>query len=57
MENQSQALKPSRIHNNVIEGIDEHKIRTTATIKLFKLEKQMYMVVAPDPDIIIRTCG
>ncbi|KAK7853461.1 putative serine/threonine-protein kinase pix13 [Quercus suber] len=48
----------SRTSNGVTEGVaDSKKQWMHPTIKLVDIEKNMYMGVAPDPDILIRTSG
>lgn len=51
-----QALNANRGSNGVIEGYEE-KLEEHPVIKLVDLEKHMYMAVAPDPDIVIRSSG
>ncbi|XP_062102757.1 dehydrodolichyl diphosphate synthase 6-like [Humulus lupulus] len=49
------AAKPC---NGLIEGIEVcEKQMNLPTIKLVDIEKHMYMAVAPDPDIVIRSSG
>lgn len=45
--------------NGIIEITEEQKYKQgeIASIKLVDIEKHMYMTVAPDPDILIRTSG
>ncbi|GLT72907.1 hypothetical protein SLA2020_448020 [Shorea laevis] len=49
----------SRTCNGVIEGDEESKRKQLVlpTIKVLDIEKHMYMSVAPEPDILIRTSG
>jgi ditrans,polycis-polyprenyl diphosphate synthase len=49
----------SRTCNGVIEGDEETKKKQLVlpTIKVLDIEKHMYMSVAPEPDILIRTSG
>lgn len=49
----------SRTSNGVTEGVADSKKKQWMhpTIKLVDIEKNMYMGVAPDPDILIRTSG
>jgi ditrans,polycis-polyprenyl diphosphate synthase len=45
--------------NGIVEITEKRKYKQgeTASIKLVDIEKHMYMAVAPDPDILIRTSG
>ncbi|KAK3206028.1 hypothetical protein Dsin_020074 [Dipteronia sinensis] len=52
LDNHSQARKQTTTHDNANEGIEE-----TTMVKLVDIDKHMYMSVAPNPDIIIRTAG
>ncbi|GAV83045.1 Prenyltransf domain-containing protein [Cephalotus follicularis] len=53
------SLKTSRTSNGVIERIveSEKRLEECPIIKLVDVEKHMYMAVAPEPDILIRSSG
>jgi ditrans,polycis-polyprenyl diphosphate synthase len=53
------ALNATTACNGVIEGNEESKEKQSVlpTIKVSDIEKHMYMSVAPEPDILIRTSG
>lgn len=55
-KNEVQALRASRIGNGVSEGFEE-KQGKNPIINLVDVEKHMYMAVAPDPDILMRSSG
>ncbi|KAF6155471.1 hypothetical protein GIB67_019997 [Kingdonia uniflora] len=44
-------------YNEKKDDIRHHEINKKLPIKLADLEKHMYMVVGPDPDILVRTSG
>ncbi|KAK2643320.1 hypothetical protein Ddye_025083 [Dipteronia dyeriana] len=52
LDNHSQALKQTTSHDNANEGVEE-----ITMVKLVDIDKHMYMSVAPNPDIVIRTAG
>ncbi|KAH9662381.1 dehydrodolichyl diphosphate synthase 6 [Citrus sinensis] len=55
-KSEAQALRAGRIGNGVTEGFEE-KQGNNPIINLVDVEKHMYMAVAPDPDILMRSSG
>lgn len=55
--NEVQSFKASRSGNGVIALEESEKMPDPSIIKVLDIEKHMYMSVAPDPDIVIRSSG
>ncbi|EEF30154.1 dehydrodolichyl diphosphate synthase 6 [Ricinus communis] len=58
-DDEGQPLWETRSGNSVSGNLDEEreKMQSNSIIKQVDLQKHMYMAVAPDPDILIRTAG